>query len=225
LQSSEDSLYELRNGIVYRKVGDKLLFYVPTAMEYQIIHKYHDEFGHVGAEKTCQLISQNYFMLQLNKKVKGYVINCLTCIAYSPKTGKAEGTLHNISKGNQPFVQLHIDHYGPVDRTLLKQYILVVIDEFTKFVKLYPVKNTTSKEAITYLTQYFSYYSRPQSIISDRGTCFTSAEFKEFLKENNIEHVLTTTASPKANGQVERINRTLDPMLEKLTERKEQKLM
>jgi len=68
LQSSEDSLYELRNGIVYRKAGDKLLFYVPT-VEYQIIHKYHDEFGHVGAEKTCQLISQNYFMPQLNKKL------------------------------------------------------------------------------------------------------------------------------------------------------------
>jgi len=53
LQSSEDSLYELRNGIVYRKAGDKLLFYVLAAMEYQIIYKYHDEFGHVGAEKTC----------------------------------------------------------------------------------------------------------------------------------------------------------------------------
>jgi len=57
VQSSEDSLYELRNGIVYRKAGDKLFFYVSTVMEYQIIHKYHDEFGHVGAEKTCQLIS------------------------------------------------------------------------------------------------------------------------------------------------------------------------
>jgi len=148
LQSSEDSLYELRNGIVYRKAGDKLLFYVPTAMEYQIIHKYHDEFGHVGAEKTCQLISQNYFIPQLNKKVKEYVINCLTCIVYSPKTGKAEGTLYSIPKGNLPFAQLHIDHYGPIDKTLLKQYILVVVDGFTKFVKLYPVKSTTSKEVI-----------------------------------------------------------------------------
>lgn len=223
LQSSEDKLYELRNGIVYRKAGDKLLFCVPVSMEHQIIHKYHDEFGHVGAEKTSQLISQNYFIPQLNKKVREYIINCLTCIAYSPKTGKAEGTLHNIPKGEQPFAQLHIDHYGSIDKTSSKQHILLVVDGFTKFVRLYPVKSTTSKETITCLTQYFNNYSRPQAIISDRGTCFTSTEFKEFLKENNIEHVLVATASPKANEQAEHINRTLGPMLGKLTNNEKNK--
>jgi len=68
-----------------------------------------------------------------------------------------------------------MDHYGPIDKTLSKQYILVAVDGFTKFVKLYPVKSTTSKEVIACLTQYFNYYSRPQLIISDRGICFTSA--------------------------------------------------
>lgn len=224
LQSSEDKLYEMRGGIVYRKVKDKLRFYVPAEMENQIMHKYHDEFGHIGVEKTCNLISQNYFIPQLNQKVKVYISNCLTCIAYSPKTGKGEGRLHSIPKGEQPFVQLHIDHYGPIDKKRLsKQYVLLAVDGFTKFVKLYPVKNTTSKEAIVCLSQYFCNYSRPRVIISDRGTCFTSAEFKDFLKDNNIEHILVATATPKANGQVERINRTLGPMLGKLTDSEKDK--
>ncbi|XP_043478302.1 uncharacterized protein LOC122508807, partial [Leptopilina heterotoma] len=59
---------------------------------------------------------------------------------------------------------------------------------------------------------------RPKTIVSDRGTCFTSSDFKNFIDENNVNHVLIATASPKANGQVERINRVLGPMLAKITE-------
>jgi len=54
-------------------------------------------------------------------------------------------------------------------------------------------------------------------LISDRGTSFTSEIFKEFLKNKNIEHVLTAVSTPRANGQVERFNRIL-PMLAKLSE-------
>jgi hypothetical protein len=37
-------------------------------------------------------------------------------------------------------------------------------------------------------------------------------------KEENIEHVLITTGIPRSNGQVERVNRTLIPLLSKLTD-------
>lgn len=115
------------------------------------------------------------------------------------------------------FQTFHIDHIGPLDKKrLIKQHILVVIDAFTKYTKLYATKSTTSKEAIECLGQHFANYSRPHVIVSDRGTCFTSNEFEEFLQENNSRHVLVATASPKANGQVERVNRVLGPLLAKL---------
>lgn len=54
--------------------------------------------------------------------------------------------------------------------------------------------------------------------MSDRGTCFTSEEFQEFLQVNNVKHIKVATASPQANGQVERINRDLGPMIAKMTD-------
>jgi len=39
-------------------------------------------------------------------------------------------------------------------------------------------------------------------------------------KEENIEHVLITTGIPRANGQAERVNRTLIPLLTKLADSK-----
>lgn len=103
-----------------------------------------------------------------------------------------------------PFLTCHIDHFGPIDKNIaIKKYVLLVIDGFTKFSKLYAVKTTNTKETIDCLFDYFRNYSRPKIIISDRGSCFTSDEFKTFTDENNLNHVLIATASPKANGQVE----------------------
>lgn len=68
------------------------------------------------------------------------------------------------------------------------------------------------------MEDYFRSYSKLRRIISDRGSTFTSDEFKEFLNRQSIEHVLIAVATPRANGPVERKNRSLTPMLAKLTE-------
>lgn len=131
--------------------------------------------------------------------------------------------LHPIAKKPIPYDTLHIEHYGPLPNIILKKrHILGISDAFTKFVKLYPVNTTSSKEVIAMLKKFFEYYSRPRRIITDRATCFTGIEFENFLKENNVEHIRNATASPQANGQIKRINRVLTPMIEKLSEVKNQ---
>lgn len=59
-------------------------------------------------------------------------------------------------------------------------------------------------------------FGNPRRIISDRGTAFTSGEFKSYCTEERIEHVTITTGMSRSNGQVERINRILIPVLTKL---------
>ena len=59
-------------------------------------------------------------------------------------------------------------------------------------------------------------FGNPARIISDRGSAFTSADFKEYCNKESIEHVLITTGVPRGNGQVERINRIIIPVLTKL---------
>lgn len=68
------------------------------------------------------------------------------------------------------------------------------------------------------MREYFRSYSRPKYIVSDRGSCFTSGEFQQFLEEENVRHIKIATGSPQANGQVERVNRSLGPMIAKLTD-------
>ena len=137
---------------------------------------------------------------------------------YSAKNGKEEGFLHNIPKDVKPFEVVHIDHYSTGDKSRSFKHILVIVDPCTKFVRLYTTKTTNTREVVKLLANYFRSYGRPKNIVSDRGTCFTSNEFQEYLESNNIQHIKIATGSPQANGQVERINRSIGPMIAKLVD-------
>lgn len=222
LEREQDGTYEMRNGLIYRKKRDKVLFYVPSAMEQDLLHKYHNDFGHFGVDKTYNILRESYWFPQMKAKVQAHIQNCTACIAYSKPSGKSEGFIHNIPKGKVPFAIIHVDHFGPINRTnVIKKYVLLIVDAFTKYVKLYAVKTTTSRETIMCLKDYFFSYNRPRILISDRGTSFMSREFEEFMSQMNVIHVKIATGSPQANGQVERYNRILAPALGKLADAKD----
>jgi len=90
-----------------------------------------------------------------------------------------------------------------------------VIDLFSKFTWLYASRSTT--EVLDKLKKQANIFGNPRRIISDRGTSFTSNDFEQYCKEERIEHVLITTGVQRANGQVERVNRTLIPLLTKMS--------
>lgn len=149
--------------------------------------------------------------------------NCLKCISFSSPSGKLEGYLNPIPNGNIPFETLRVDHYGPVNKhVFLRKYIFLIVDAFSKYIKLYPTKTTNSREAITCLKQFFQSYNKPINIISDRGTAFISQEFEDFLHEQSINHIKIATGSPdKLN--IKRINRFVAPSIAKLSENKDGK--
>jgi len=134
-----------------------------------------------------------------------------------PNTGK-EGYLRLIPKGSKTFELIHIDHYGPVDSGRSKKQLFVVVDGFIKFVRLYTTKTTNTREVIAALKDCFRAYSKPKCIISDRESYFTSKESDDFMLDFDIKHMKLATGSPQANEEVERINRSLGPMIAKLEE-------
>lgn len=218
LESSESSEYEMRNGVVYRKKKDGILFYVPESMEYQIIHSCHDEVGHIGTDKTIELISRSYWFPKLRKKVQEYITNCLKCILFSVASGKSEGTLKIIDKGDRPLRMLNIDHFGPLEKTENGyRHIFLIVDAFSKFTWLHSVKTTGSQEAVKKLKLFIFHFGLVDTVVSDRGSSFTSELFADFINDHGIKHVKVATGSPQSNGQVERVNRFLKSTLSKIS--------
>ena len=166
LGKEESKFFEMWNSVVYRKKGDRLIFYVSADMKKIILFKYHDEPRHMGLEKVYEIVSKTYWFPKLRKKIGMHIQNCFRCIAYNLVRGKSEGDISCIPKGEKSFDIVQTDYITVSDTKVPeKNHILVVIDSFTKFVKLYPTKSMTSREANDKLNVYFSYYSKPRVII------------------------------------------------------------
>ncbi|GFU30159.1 hypothetical protein TNCV_603851 [Trichonephila clavipes] len=112
----------------------------------------------------------------------------------------------------------HVDFIGPLPSTNKSyQHIFTVVDAFTKFTWLYPVKTVSAESALEKLKQQQKTFGNPIRIIADRGSAFTSKLFNDYCDEENIQHLQIATGVPRGNGQVERIHRTLIPVLTKLS--------
>lgn len=165
-----------------------------------------------------EAIQKEYYIPRLKEKLEQYVECCVPCVLAERKKGKKEGLLKPIPKGDAPLNTYHMDHLGPIISTAkLYKYLLVVVDEFSKFVWIYPTKTTNTKEVLDRLISMQQIFGNPQRIVTDKGTAFTSSQFNDYCKEENIEHVTITTGVPRGNGQAERINKIIIPTLTKLS--------
>ena len=68
-----------------------------------------------------------------------------------------------------------------------------------------PVPTATTAATIEQLTSIFALHGLLEVIVTDNGSCFTSAECQVFTKQNGIRHNRTTPYHPTSNGQAERV--------------------
>lgn len=183
---------------------------VPKYARFQVLRMAHDDTGHFGFEKTHELVASQYLLQHMRRVIKKYANNCLNCLYFKSSGGKPPGFLHPIKKIPKPFHTIHVDHIGAFVKSISgNTQILVIIDAFTKFILIYAVKNSTTKVTLKCLKDMIKTFGAPYRIISDQGTSFTSADFKQFCQENGINHHLNAVAMPRGNGQVERYNKIL----------------
>jgi len=209
--------YVLCGELLYKVCEGKNLLVVPKGMQTEIIGNAHD-IGHFGTAKTEALVKQNYFITGLKDKITNLLSNCVPCILANRKQGKQEGYLQSINKGDVPLSTWHFDFLGPLSSTPKGyKHILAIIDGFTKFCWLFPTKGVTAAEVVDRMVKLEALFGCPERLVTDRGSSFTSEDFKNYCQERCIRHILITTGMPRANGQVDRLNAVIANVLAKLT--------
>lgn len=89
--------------------------------------------------------------------------------------------------GKRTFKIMNLHRIKPfIKSTEGNNYILVSIDNLTKYVKLFSVRNCCIKEVLKSLWTLILDYGLLKRIISDRETTFTLREFEGFCKERGI---------------------------------------
>jgi len=96
-----------------------------------------------------------------------------------------------------------------------KNALWVIIDRLTKMGHFVTCHGTMSPEDLAdhFLWQIVRPYRLPGSIISDRGSLFTSDFWKRVTESLGISRNLSTAFHPQTDGQTERANTTLEQYL------------
>ena len=69
-----------------------------------------------------------------------------------------------------------MDYAGP----LYDHMFLIIVDAFSKWLEIIPVKNVTSSVTINKLRGICAVHGLPDTIVTDSATVFTSTKMKEF---------------------------------------------
>ena len=93
--------------------------------------------------------------------------------------------------------------------------ILVLVDRFSKYVRYLPVAKTITAQGVAdiLLRQCFLKMGPPDTLVSDRGSVFTSQFWSDICFHLKIDHRLSTAFHPQTDGQTERQNQELETYL------------
>ena len=175
---------------------------VPQKPREQILDLAHE--GHQGVVKMKQRLHSKVWWPGVDGAVEGKCEACHGCqlVAQSPPPELMRRT----EFPSEPCCDLAGDLLGPM---LSGEYLLVVVDYYSRYFKVAILKSVTSRRIIDTLETMFSTHGIPISMKTDNGAQFISDEMEKFSQDNGIEHRTSTPLWPQANGEVERQNRSL----------------
>ncbi|KAL0146797.1 hypothetical protein M9458_057736 [Cirrhinus mrigala] len=131
---------------------------------------------------------------------------CKECAMSKSPRHLPAGKLHPLPVPNRPWSHLGVDFMTDHPVSDENTCILVIIDRFSKFCRLIPLKRlpTALETAECLFNHVFRYYGLPEDIVSDRGPQFISRVWKAFFKLLGVTVSLSSGYHPQTNGQTER---------------------
>lgn len=176
------------------------------------VHPWH---AHMGVNRTTALITDSFYWPNMTQDIKQFVGSCHSC--QTMKTPSiAESVLSPLPVPAACWRVVSLDIISQLPRTSDgHDCIVVFVDQFSKMVRLIPSKSTLDSRGFAklFFTHIYPHYGLPLGICSDRGTQWNNAFFRDVCAHMGIELKLTFSYHPRANGQVERLNRVIEEAL------------
>lgn len=96
-------------------------------------------------------------------------------------------------------------------------YLLSILDDYSRYIITWKLCTTMKTEDVKTVLDMaiketgvtsVNVYNRPR-LLSDNGSCFISSELRDYLCDNNMQHIRSKVYHPTTQGKIERYHRSM----------------
>lgn len=208
----------LRRGVLHRVSWvdgqQRQQLVLPKSLRAVALRGLHNDVGHLGRDKTLELVRERYYWPRMATDVEEWVRNCMRC-KVSKGTGTREPLVSIVT--TQPLELVCLDYLTLEMSKGGYENVLVITDHFTRYALAIPTRNQSARTtAEAFVNGFAVHYGLPLRIHTDQGRNFESKLIREMCAVLGIEKSHTTPYHPMGNGMTEKFNSTLISMLKTL---------
>ncbi|KAB2598442.1 hypothetical protein D8674_001362 [Pyrus ussuriensis x Pyrus communis] len=166
---------------------------------------WHQRLGHPAQDVLTTMLKQSNIPVQTDDNNS----TCISCI---------QGKMSRIpfpvrtDRCTSPFQKVHTDIWGPSPVRSIEgyRYYVTFVDEYTRFVWIFPMSNKS--DVFTIFVKFYKFVLNQfgatiKSLQTDGGGEYTSKGFTSFLADKGILQLISCPYTPQQNGMAERKHR------------------
>lgn len=190
--------YRMQEGKIIKVIGEKELYVTTASHMLKICDWIHRRYGHIGVKKVWLVVRENYYAKNDYKLIKQEILKCHVCCLGKYRNVISMGVIKSMNVEN-PLDLVAIDYLTNLVRSRRCKHILIVVDIFTKFTKLYPCVSCNTETSIRCIEEFIRGVGKPKKILADNATYFTSDRFKNHWREQEVKLGFCSIRHPQAN--------------------------
>ena len=145
--------------------------------------------------------------IKLRAYCQAFIMRCPICQVHSRLKTPIEAKKFTAST-YRLMERINWDTIGPFDEDESgNQYVISIIDTFSRYLQLYPARDTTAKSAVDALVHHTGIFGVPLQITSDKGSQFVNSLISEFNAIGGAEQQIATAYSKEESAIIERSNK------------------
>ncbi|XP_075445317.1 protein NYNRIN-like [Ascaphus truei] len=172
---STDTSLSDQEGILCKQTNTGcLLPILPAHLEPLLVKYNHDTMGHIGTDLLTKVMQDKFWSATLVQTCKNVCAECFICAQTHPRPKGQKPQVQRVPIAGGPWENIQIDFIGPLPKAKGGYaYGLVVVDVFTKWPEVIPVRNCTALTTAKALwTHIFSHWGFPKVMECDNGPHF-----------------------------------------------------
>ena len=182
---------------------------------------HHDHLArHFDIDKTRELVGRKYYWPSLRRDVEAYVRGCDVCLTSKAVRYKLYRDLLSLPVPTHQWKDLSMDFVTGLPLSAdwkgdSYDSILVIVDRLTKMMHYEPVKVTIDAPGLAevIIDVVVRHHGLPDSIVTDRGSLFTSKFWSSLYYFLGVKRRLSTAFHPQTDSQTQRQNSTIKTYL------------